>query len=467
MEKLGFALLSLMFVALLTGGLEAKPFDEIEGEIDAPFTYRSSEMTTVLDGTDQEYDVLLSPGISISMKWNLADKVSAFLQLENTRLDDGALGTAANTEAAGTDTSNLIVEQAYIKVEGFISEKLNFTLGTQDLTFTLRKGEGAFFMDIAESEVFIEPNLGLIGDVAEAGDAPFLGDARTKGTSEFGGFVFNYGSLADDNYAATLFWGVARETGADANVIPALRDADDKLFGVNVDYKLSGDDRNLVKVLLTTVDNVEFGTNIMTIGVGADYFGAVENLELYAEFYTQSGDAMTKTDAKGNAFRLGGKYDIQHDLKPYVELSIWSLSGDKGKAGETAEFISYENVDSTLILEDHLFGLDLDSNYTATKIEAGIETSLDINGDGTAEPVSVKFLFGQFTVAEVPSGVKDGLGTEIDITATLHYTENLSFTFALGMLSGADFFDQFKVVNPAFKGTDSMTFVSFGANVKF
>lgn len=446
MKKLGFALLSLMVVVLLVNSLEADA-PEWSGSMEMPFAYRSGEMADVLDAGGTEMDFILAPLITLDMKWALADKVTGFLQLENQRLF--GLGTDANVGPAGSDNIFLAVEQAFIKVEGFLREKLSLKFGTQDLKFTLRKGEGAFFIDVAESE-----NIGFPDVIDVAGFIPVF-----KNTQEFAGLTCDFGSLADDNYAALVFWGVVNETGTDA------ADGDDKVFGINLDYKLPNDDKNVLKVLLANVANAHWDANIMTIGVGADYFGLVENLEVYAEFYTQSGDYETDVDQAGQAFRVGGKYDFQHELKPYVDLSMWDLSGDKDldwTDDENGAFVTFENVQSTLILEDNLFGLDLDSNYTAIKIEAGIETSFDINGDGAAEPVSVKLLFGQFTANETdPADDDDALGTEIDITATLHYTENLTFNVAIGMLSGGDFFDG------RIADTDSMTFFSFGAGIKF
>jgi len=508
MKKIGLLTLSLMLIALVTGGAlaEIPAGFNLSGGIDAPYTYRSKEINTFLNGADlTTSDFLLSPLITVDTKWDLKGKVTGFVRFENRRLDAVAgSGTGDNVDFGGGDVIDPAIKQAYIKVSEFISPKLTMTYGIQDLNLTLRKGEGAFFMHPAAA-ASPSTTLPLDMDVARRFN-------RNKDFTEYSGFVFDFGSVKDDNYAATVFWGKTMETAVAAG---AKRDAD-LLAGVNVAYKLPGEN-NILKVLLAQINNPGDNLGIMTIGVGADYFGAMPNLEIYGEVYMQSGTVGKDTTA-GNttfgddvdhsamAYRIGGRYDFANNpLKPWASLSYWYLGGGddsrlyKGgtapaKYTENNHFISYEDFPSTLILEDNLWGLNLNSNYTAIKIEAGITTSLTLGGEKT--DVDLKLLIGMFTLNEVPyvwnSGpnkiynngtgddvyekTDDGLGTEIDIVATLKYTENLTFTLGLGMLSGGDFFGSINIDDQAAptatkhlddESFDGMTMVTFGANLKF
>ena len=507
MKKIG---LILMLVTMVTGGVlaEMPAGFSLSGSIDAPYTFRSKELNTFLNGGLTTSDFLLAPLVTLDTKFQMKSKVMGAIQFQNRRLANTTLpavsGTANPAQIGGAYNINPSVTQAYIKVSEFFSPKLAMGYGIQDLNLTLRKGEGAFFMHPAAS---LTPSGQLPLDMNVVLRTNFvLNQGRVKGVSEFSGFVFDYGSIKDDNYAINLFWG---KTMAN-NVIVGTKRNEDLLAGVNVSYKLSGDN-NMLKVLLAQMNNPGANMAIMTLGVGVDYFGAMPNLEIYGEAYTQSGtlsntgvDAAGKTvdvDQVSMAYRVGAKYDFANNpLKPWAGFSYWFLDGgddsntyEQGsvKYTENNHFVSYEDAQSTLILEDQTWGLNLNSNYTAIKLEGGITTSLTMSGE--KKDVDLKILVGMFTLNTVPwvrnagadgllyaggddvaDKTDDALGTEIDITANLRYTENLSFTLGLGMLSGSDFFGGIDVDDRNNNTTrkddesfDSMTLVTLGANLKF
>jgi len=495
MRKIGLCLLAAMLcfaIVTTTDAQGVKTGDKafsakeisISGGLDMCYGYLNSGITSILNfesegeqgattNVSQDNSVfMLVPQLTINFDIDVGDKVTAFVQLENRRLDSAGgtvAGTGANVDATGGDAIEPAVEQAYIKVSEFLLPELTFTIGIQDLKFTLRKGEGAFFMDIAESELMNTTagagNINL-ANVDEWFVAP-EGSGFLRDTSEFGGMVFNYGDMEKNNYALCVFYGTVNETGTART--------DENLFGLQLDYALPGENNVLKAILANTSsqgrkvratagirnDNV-IDMNIMTLGVGFDYW-VQPDIEVYGEFYTQSGDyghfetTATTWDAldhSASAYRIGGRYNLEHDLKPYVDLSLWNLSGDNGEIdSDNEDFISYENVQSTLIMEGNLLGLDLDSNYNAIKFEAGITTQFDINKDGTGEEVTIKLLYGTFSLTEKPEkvgriatqvdllGIDDSLGSEIDIVATLKYSDSLSFTFGIGMVTGADFFE--------------------------
>lgn len=431
---------------------------EITGGFDNSMVSRDTGLTSVLDGCQKPAtwpsDLFWSPLITLNLGIDVGDKATALVQLQNRRLD-AATGTAANVDFLGGDNVEMAVEQAYINVDNLMIPSLTFKYGMQNLKFALREGGDAFFMDTNFSEVLAMP-------VTEANI--YRGAALPKDTSEFGGVKVDYGSLkgaVPTNYKVSFFWGVVNEslTGR----------ADERLTGLTGWYKLPVGDKNFATAGVTKIQNEAAHADIQTINVGVDYFGAMPNLELYAEYYTQSGDLTRTVDQSASAYRAGAKYDIANPLKPYVDVSYWFLSGG-GTATKNKNFLSYENVQSTMILEDNVFGLDVDSNYKVLKVEAGISYKLDIDKDGVGEPLTVKLLFGQFTLADDPATMtagqvlKDSLGTEIDLVATLYLNSNISFSLGYAKLTGGDFFTSAGGYNAA---AADMQMIVFDTKLKF
>lgn len=502
MKKLGLLGLVLMFVALIMVPANAdgvavgdgKPLT-LKLDVDAPWAFRSRDVNVfhnacglALNKTQQS-DFVMAPLVSLTTEWALKDKVTAIVQLENVRLQTTAAGgTVDNAEFGSGLNIAPIFRQAYLKVEDFVADKLAMSYGVQPLKLTLRKGEGAFFMDVSYS---LSPSLMMPLDMQIANRA-----ATVRGYGEFSGFNFKYGNAAADNYEVGFFFGNTGEFPVVTRPVPAVTDGlrnEDRLLGFTLTYKLAGED-NAVKAIVAQSSNSFTEMNIMTIGVGADYFGAMPNkvLEIYGEAYMQSGTASNNgvkadgvtpcdVDQAAMAYRIGAQYNLAHDLKPTFGLSYWFVDGGddsvRYKAGSTKytennHFVSYENSQSTLILEDNVYGLNLNSNYTAIKVEAGITTNFNFDRQGEPEPLHVKLLLGSFTLNKVPymaiadpvtgkSKTNSALGTEIDVVATLEATKNLSLSLGLGMLSGGDFFGSVRFTDAAGKATkfDSMNMV--------
>lgn len=453
-----FVLGSINFITAGTVSTEATATSakqiKLSGEIEMPMVSRDRGVNSVLDGVikpaSQDGDTILSPLITLNVGIDVGDKITSLIQLQNRRLNT-AVGTAANVDFFGGNNISADIKQAYVKFEKFVIPDLNFTYGLQNVKFTLRDGEGAFFMDTSAS-----PNL-ISGFLTEPNGAVW---SRVKNPGDFGGLRFDYSSLKNNNYQGTLFVGKIAETATGVDVLHN----DTTVNGAIVWYKL--DDDKVFNAILTQFFNPKAGTNIRTIGVGANYGNTIPNLGVFGEFYTQDGHAIKSVNQSATAFRTGAHYDIKNKLKPYVEVSYWLLSGG-GSAGTNKNFVSLGNVKSTMILEDSVFGLNLNSNYTAIKTEAGVTTKVDIDKDGAPEELKFKILFGQFTLKDQPrglSGVSDRLGTEIDLVGTLQFNPNVGFTLGYANLNGARFF-----TSPAtYCASDSsMTMIIFCTNLKF
>ncbi|MFH1231928.1 MAG: hypothetical protein V1709_10585 [Planctomycetota bacterium] len=454
-----FVIGSINFITAGTVSTEATATSakqiKLSGEIDIPMISRDSGVNSVLDGVttpgSQDGDTIWSPLITLNFGIDVGDKITSLVQLQNRRLNTG-VGTAANVDFLGNNNIDPAVKQAYVKFEKFVTQDLNFTYGLQNLKFALRESDGAFFLDTGNAS----PNF-VNGLLTEPNGAVWR---RSKSANEFGGFRFDYGSLKNSNYQGTLFIGKITET---ATGVDQLHN-DNQINGAIAWYKL--DDDKVFNAIVTQMLNAKNESNIQTIGVGANYGGAIQNLGLFGEFYTQSGDATKTMKQAATAFQAGAHYDVKHDLKPYVELSYWLLSGG-GTASKNENFVSLENVKSTMILEDNVFGLNLDSNYTAIKVETGITTKVDIDKDGTSEELKVKLLIGQFSLTDQPTGmtgVSDKLGTEVDLVGTLQFNPSVGFTLGYATLSGGKFFTDPLTYNA---DSSSMRMIIFCTNLKF
>ena len=463
MGKLGLVLVGLVFVLgsinFITAGTvstegtatSAKQI-KLSGEIETPMISRDKGINSVLDGmASQDGDTIWSPLITLNVGIDVGDKITSLIQLQNRRLNAG-IGTAANVDFFGGNNIDPAVKQAYVKFEKFVTQDLNFTYGLQNLKFTVREGEGAFLIDTG--------NASSSGFLTEPTGGVWLG--RTKTAGEFGGFRFDYSSLKNNNYQGALFAGKIAETATGANQLHN----DTSLNGAIVWYKLKND--KIFNAIVTQFLNPKLGTDIRTVGVGADYKDAMPNLGIFGEFYSQRGDYSKVQTQSATAYRAGLHYDIkrQEKYKPYVEVSYWLLTGG-GTAGRNKNFVSLENVKSTMILEDDVFGLDLDSNYVAIKEEAGITTKVDIDKDGASEELKIKILIGQFTLKDQPtglSGVSERLGTEIDLVGTLQFNPSVGFTIGYATLNGGRFFTNTQTYNTDYS---SMRMLIVCTNLKF
>ena len=112
--------------------------------------------------------------------------------------------------------------------------------------------------------------------------------------------------------------------------------------------------------------------------------------------------------------------------------------GDDRREGA---FLSYEDNNSTLIVEGNEFGFNIDMNYWSGQLSAG--TSVDLWGKPLrprATAAFFRFLQAVPLPPDPPPGVggrSRALGTEIDAGIDLEWSAHLSFSATAGVLLGA------------------------------
>lgn len=133
--------------------------------------------------------------------------------------------------------------------------------------------------------------------------------------------------------------------------------------------------------------------NIFTIGTGGSLGGLLEGLELSPETYFQFGEQAAAVDQRAWAQQLGGKYVLPNNENHIgFGLNFRYVSGDDGAGGsDNRSFLSYENVEPLLILENQTFGLDQDPNYWAIRGSIGAALSVGSGGNNLILPLNLGY----------------------------------------------------------------------------
>ncbi|MBI3269825.1 MAG: hypothetical protein HYZ53_12440 [Planctomycetes bacterium] len=454
-------------------------------------------------------------------------------------------GSNANKNLVGDENFSLTIGQAYVKVSEFLLQQLSLKIGIQDLKYDLRGNGQCWFMDVRHSEyAFLSPTTENFGPEGSTyGYSAFNPNSHAAGIfrdeiSSPGGakITFSDGdTLFVDVFAMkTLetrnFFGDFNDRGVlDKNRVNQRRDGetqshfDEDIYGLNVDYNIP-DSKSILNFVTTAFSGDSGSSLIWTVGGGADYF--IDALEIFGEIYGQWGTygnlrgnvngaavnnqfgdniARTREARNGQPFgtsldresidheswmlHAGLKYTFDMSVKPWVEVSGAYVDGDDGDVddddNENNDFVSYENNNETLILEDSTFGLDVDSNYWKIALGLGITASLDHQDDFKwgltwtyAEVATTPDRVGRTTVLNRALGVGDAnnvdsrtdlvdvddqLGHELDWRTTWHYSESLSFNFNAGWLIDPEFFTS----DSTYRASGDMYIITLDTNLKF
>jgi len=156
------------------------------------------------------------------------------------------------------------------------------------------------------------------------------------------------------------------------------------------------------------------------------------------EGYRQFGSAGVDLRASGSAVRGVARYADGG----WAQAVFIRVSGDRrGDDRREGGFLSYEDNNSTLIVEGNEFGFNIDMNYWSGQLSAG--TSVDWGGRKfrpRATAALFRFLQAIPLPPDPPAGVggrSRALGTEIDAGLDLEWSARLTFSASAGVLLGA------------------------------
>jgi hypothetical protein len=420
-------------------------------------------------GTDQD-ELFINPILGIKFKAELPERFFGTIALRT--LPD-AYG--AEQGLLSQNTASFHIQEASIGAEEFISSSMDLFIGLLPVKVDLRENGDCFFINVQESEnpftgaVHTDPAVHAVPASVTGIPVPlpgsgyswngFLGGnawwnnyAGQSMAGEFGGMHLRVNAF-EDAFTLDVYAGYTMETG--------LQGTDGFLFLATpqFEFDLSGTDQDKSKVLAyMALIQGDKDTALGALGFGFDLWFYKDWFEVFCEYVGQFGEYTSETRAmahdvthqSGNAFYAGvrfePKFDIQKtDFRPFFEISYWWVSGDDGNALEhNRDFVSFEDVDTLLIMESNDVGLDVDCNYRALKWEIGFKL----------EVFEFSVRYGMFYIVHGPHkptfgypGTSDGkydklLGNEVDVRFTFKLQEHVEITAVAAILFDAEFWDQ-------------------------
>ncbi len=371
---------------------------------------------------------------ALRMNVKLSNGIEAMFELQNESregiLHHTSLGNLYITNRQSPSEWEWHFERAYLQVGNFLVDGLSFQAGVIPYKYALRSDGGAFFLNLSEAE------------------SPFATRADTHAI----GIVATYQPKEEVEFYIDGFYLVTSETGFSRK--------DETVFGLNFDldmtkkiYNEDGSTDTLPRVFNLLLAGIQ-GDNkmpIWTIGIGANYSWSddpkVYIVESYGELLFQFGEyEATSKEPFGHTqdqdhLALGGyvgtKFTYQKsEWMPFFDISFWYISGDDGdsKRKENHDLVTYEDIDSTIILEDNDYGMDIDSNYWAIKFKTGVSLK-----PITKEEMRFEVLYTHARALDVGKGKSKAMGDELDFRLTWEYTSDLTFSIVAGFLFNSSY----------------------------
>ena len=387
--------------------------------------------STNLDGDFFDPRVMLK--IDIQMANNIRGVVEIQNEERNDILHQTSLGNIYITNRTAANQFQFQFEKAFVQVDDFLMKGLKFRTGIIPHKYSLRADGQSFFLNLGEAE------------------SPFATRADTHAT----GFLASYQPIEVVEFYVDAFYFVTSESGFDRR--------DETVAGINFDIYLpktvKKDDESTLTLarffnLMFSSIQSDNGAEIWSIGTGFNYFFTgdpnIYVLETYGEAIFQWGEYNRKN--KAPAFSninqdhlafgayVGTKFKYENsDFKPYADLSFWYISGDDDdpKRHKNNDFVSYEDIDSSLIMEENDYGLDVDSNYWSIKFKTGMKLNPIFN-----EEMRLELLYGHFRAIDSAPGRSKRMGDEIDVRVVWEYSPDLVFSLAAGFLFNSRYMDQ-------------------------
>lgn len=382
---------------------------------------------TPIGGTGSE--TILDPLIALNLDVQLADGVNAFLQLQ-TPYQFGDEGGSTPSSSVGVVRRTLEVEQLYVNWQGAFVPELSLRLGIQEFKHDFTGNGNPFFVDVSRAETPFDnpgPNNATNG-TADTG-APQASSGGLVHTQEAAGasalwevgdldlemFYFTIGETYRKNSDRTLF-GVSLSTDSDLS--------DEMAWNAGVGLYMMQNDSSSV---------------VYTFGGGGAIHLMNESLKVYGEAYLQWGDYNHIGGAgdidQQEAFAIYGgfRYTLPDVTgNPYIDLSYWEISGDDdGGDTKNTAFVSLENNNDTIIVEDGLYGLDIDQNYRAIKGKVGFSPHSQIRIDALYAFFQLHENNGTYSAIGT---TQDKIGDEFDVSVRYFATDYLTFRAAAGWL---------------------------------
>ncbi len=427
--------------------------------------FESFDNTTQIGSTPaSDHDELyLDPNLSLRFDIDVEDMVKGVVELRTPFHNQDAGGKNSQaTFTSGSTTSRfsdrtLEVKQVYAEIGNFFWEGFSMRAGIQDFKKDLRGNGNSFVIDVSGSE---NPFDGAETFNSNPGGGRWAASSGFADSLEAAGGLITqtFGTSSDSPTPLLRFdaWAFSIDQRYRSS---GLNGPKDKYFlGVSGDLHF-GKDGQYGKLMLMVFDLMN-GTNshLLTAGGGIHLFplgssnDRVVVWEVFAEAYGQGGEYASNHTAGGDDVDLkegfaahgGTKISIPIDidenrqLRPYLEGSYVEVSGDSDYTDKTSQnFVSLENNNRTLIVENGYYGYDVDTNYRGVRVAAGFDYQISNNIGAIHFEVLYAFFEWQDNGGGRISGgstESEKLGDELDITIQWIYSSSLQMGIRSGWL---------------------------------
>jgi hypothetical protein len=413
-------------------------------ELEAPVVTLGTAGTGESENTFEGY-------AAIRFDVELSDKVSVVMEIGTERVDGGGiLAWGQATPTGASSAQDVVLREAHILLSDFLTPALSAEIGISTWSFDVRGKGSSFAFDPRHSQSFAR-NVSTVADVTISTNLP-------EELQPVGG-VLKY---TRDAMTFDLVLLPAVIEGGPAST-------DESLYAADFWYKLDGKGSRVGAILalvhLPPIGGSRTESGVFTLGGGVVLKGLVENLELFGELYFQFGKAAQDTDAEGMAITAGAEFAVQPALKIGGSLTLISGDDDTVATDDSVDtFLSYENVNDLMIIEDMYFGFDWDSNYFAFK--AWGEYALSVGGgkDNLILSAILGITRTQEDV-EFAGGAEDALGNELDIKARWLMNKQVSFWAGVALLMGSDILEE--SMGASSDADDSARLFALGTDLRF
>lgn len=328
----------------------------------------------------------------------------------------------------GADGLEVVFRQLFVEMRGFLADPLTLRAGAFDYSWRLRPHDEPFFLDVGRSD------SAFAGVVRTPADDAFVIPTADRDVAHPGGLLLSWraGDFVQLEAAAL----VLRERGTSSD--------DESLFTLYAGFPLSERSAGFLAFALAT--NRHPDDAVHTVGLGYDgYLGAGRELELFAELWIQGGSLLSGVSKRGLGVAAGARW---YAGTWWAEGSVNHRSGDRDPLdGSDGTFVSYENQNRFLIVEDPEAGLDWDTNLTSLRLTASVRPAKDVEVRVDAGVFRLAADLVDLTGADRNVGRR--LGTEIDATLRHDLSRQASVHLRAGILASSDVLDDLVPEGPS------------------
>jgi hypothetical protein len=451
----------------------------VSGHVGLDYVQRETALTIIPSGTMNPTGGAVNNSVNdvegevtIRFDAELTEKISAVVEIGRYRSHD--FGIEPLLGNGGDVVNDITLREAHLKVMDFLSPGVSVKFGILDWGFDVRGRGQALAFNPHYSQLMSRNHFNGVDSTA-AMSARYGVDSHAE--LEPLGFHLAYvgGQLTIELVAMPVV-----NEGGPVSQDEALYAAD---FWYNLEQQVGKGSRIGAILALSNLDATGpaagatgSDTRMFTVGLGVN-LAFQGGIEVYGEGYMQKGSsgrekagASTDFDAEGTAFQIGGRWTSASEGKMWLEVNFTMYSGDDDAADdEVNSFISYENINDFLIIEDMNFGLDVDTNLTAFKIMGGMSFSMAGGKDNVELQVGVGFFTTTEDVVKTNDAGEedDALGTEIDVKLKYHLSKQASLGLNFGVLTGSDLLEDMGGGTAADGADDSTWLLSLGFDVRY